>query len=86
MKLELWQPPASTPPKEQVVKVRLIDCWDCFALAVVDESGGVVESGYLARLNKDGSLTLCTGVNPTLGLPLDRDGCIQIVRGAKACL
>ncbi len=74
MKLEIYEP----NPKQKIdFKLALEKDDDCVYLKCVDESGVVISSSYLLRIDNDGTLHRMTGLNKDLGFQLDDDARIK---------
>lgn len=72
MKVEVWAEEA----KEPVLRLRFFQDGDTVSVAAVDATGKV--RAYIARFRPDGTLCLCQGVPPCLGLQLDSQGRITL--------
>lgn len=57
--------------------LRLVECPDCIRLEAVDRYGKPIFQGCILAVCKDGTITMCQNVNPTLGFKLDKHGRVR---------
>lgn len=63
----------------KVIRFRLSEDSRGICLFTVDENGRRVQCGNILRITPEGYLSRSCGVNPDLGLPLDKEGQIKFL-------
>ncbi|QDB70988.1 hypothetical protein bb8_p13 [Bordetella phage vB_BbrP_BB8] len=75
MKVQIFNGPEK---EEKVVRLALKDHYrDGVALVAVDERGEEVLQGYILIVKKDGTVTLCSGLNREIGLQVESNGRVK---------
>jgi hypothetical protein len=77
MKIQIWDKAESV---DKVLRLRLVREGYCVSLQAVNEDGDLVCKGRLLVILDDGTLQLSTNVSDDLGLVLDKDGRIEVMR------
>ena len=65
--------------KEQVVRLKLVQCGSAVELVAVDERDKIVPSGHLLVIESEGTISRHSCVSDELGFDLDDNGYIRIV-------
>ncbi len=75
MKLEVYE----KSKKDSIVRVGIEEERDGdILLSTVDEAGKNLTCGGILRINSDGSITRCNGVNTDFGFRLDSKGRVEL--------
>jgi len=70
------------PEKGDVIRLILVDEGDgVVQLQAVDFDGGILEYGCIVTLEYGEPIRLTPGVSDDIGLPLTKDGYVQVVKG-----
>ena len=76
MKLEVYE---SNPEREPVVRLRLDKTdFGAIELVSVDEYGFLVGNGVILTISQDGGIRRASGVDDSLGFPIDKYGKIIV--------